>query len=465
MNILYIGAGFVGACSAAVSADSGHTTLAFDIDQKKIEKLRSCDRAHIESCIFEDGLAELLTRHKDRIRFTFDYAKVERFLDACDGVFMCLPTPEIGETGESDLSYYNAACERLAQALVKRNNGAQEKYIVVVNKSTVPIDMVAQTQTMLGKAGAKNFGVVSNPEFLVEGKAIEGSIHPDRGVVGAWQEKDFDIMRRIYDLFYNCATVQYLEVNPKEAAAGKLLSNFYLFSKLAAWFDVLGRPCEAYADLRFEQVSKIIIAEKGIGNWGFYDSLYAGGSCLIKDARSLSHQLQTAGKDAVVVNETYLANKRQLEIFLGLAERDAGFSWLEKRVALAGTAFKRDTNDIRNSPSIDIMHFLQERQVRAVNVYDPAALPMFQDLFPESERVHYMGHEFDAVKNVDAIIIATDWPQFRGLADAIVGELKNRPLIMDGRRMLQHRYRDLQEAGFDIVAVGSPFLKHVTRNT
>src|SRR3989338_5203808 len=149
MNILYIGSGFVGACSAAVAADSGHTTLVFDVDEKKIAMLGSGDRDTIETCLFEKGLGDLLVRNKERISFTKDYTEVEHLLDTCDVIFLCLPTPEIDETGESDLSFYNAAAEKLAQSLVKRNSpssaasgdklGTQEKYIVIVNKSTVPI--------------------------------------------------------------------------------------------------------------------------------------------------------------------------------------------------------------------------------------------------------------------------------------------------------------------------------------
>jgi UDPglucose 6-dehydrogenase len=459
MNILYIGSGFVGCCSAAISADSGHTTLVFDIDETKISKLGSGVHEQIESCIYEEGLPELLIRHRDRITFTSDYSKVESFADNCDAIFMCLPTPEIGETGESNLKYYNLAAEKLGEVLKTRNGGVQEKYIVIVNKSTVPIDMVDQTKEMMDRAGVKNYGVVSNPEFLVEGKAIEGSVRPDRVVVGAWEEKDFAVMRKLYDRFYSSATVQYIEVNPKEAAAGKLLANYYLFNKLAQCFDVIGRTCETFTDLHFENVRRLITSDDRVGNWGFYDSLYAGGSCFIKDARSLSHQLQTAGRDAALVNETYLANKRQLEMFMGRAERDGQIDWAAKKVALIGTAFKRDTNDVRNSASIDIMNFVQERNVAKVKVYDPAAIPMFRDIFPDSSTIEYSNHEFEAMKDVDVIIISTDWPQFRGLADMMMSEIDSKTLIMDGRRMLQHRYEDLRNAGFSIIAVGSPFIR------
>jgi len=460
MNILYIGGGFVGACSAAVSADSGHQTLVFDIDSKKVKALSSGDRDTIESCLFEEGLGDLIIRNQERLTFTIDYSQVEGFLDTCDAVFMCLPTPEIGETGESDLSYYITAAKKLAVSLKERNGRKQEKYTVIVNKSTVPITMVDQADEIMRSAGVKNYGIVSNPEFLVEGKAIEGSIRPDRVVVGTWKEEDFAVMRQVYERFYNSSTVKYVETNPKEAAAGKLLANFYLFNKLAICFDVIGRTTEAFSDIQFENIRKILTTDPRIGTWGLYDSLYAGGSCFIKDARSLSHQLQTAGQNAVLVNETYLANKRQLELFLGRAQAEAGLIWRGKSVALLGLSFKQGTNDIRNSPSIDIARFLLENQVEKISLYDPVANSNFKQLFPESAQIQYSTDETQAIENADVIIIATDWPQFRSLADTLLkNNLVTKPLLMDGRRMLQHRYNDLQQNGYSIIAVGSPFIK------
>ncbi|MBU0546273.1 nucleotide sugar dehydrogenase [Patescibacteria group bacterium] len=458
MKILYIGSGFVGACSASVTADSGFETLVYDIDAQKIEKLSSGDRDVVQSCLFEEGLGDLLIRNKERIQFTTDYQKVEVFLDDCDAVFMCLPTPEIGETGESDLSYYFNAAKKLAGSLKKRNGEGQNKYIVIINKSTVPVDMVDQTQEIFDAAGVQNYGVVSNPEFLVEGKAIEGSLRPDRVVVGTWNEKDFQIMRQIYQRFYTSSTVKYLEVNPKEAAAAKLLANFVLFNKLAVCFDVIGRTCETFSNLQFENLRKILTSDQRIGSWGMYDSLYAGGSCFIKDARSLSHQLQTAGQNAPLVNETYLANRRQLELFLGRAEKDAGFVWSGKTVTLLGLAFKQDTNDTRNSPSIDIANFLLEKNVKQINCFDPVAMEMFKNDFPESEKIKYFTDEKNVIGNAEVIIFATDWPQFRSLAGDLQS-LTTRPLIMDGRRIISGDYVDLQNNGFNIIAVGSPFIK------
>ncbi len=458
MKILYIGAGFVGACSAAVSANSGHKTLVFDVDQKKVDLLSSGDRDTIESCLYEKGLGDALVRNKSYIEFTTDVKKMQNFLDECDAVFMCLPTPEIGETGESDLTFYTSAVENLAAALVARNAGAQEKYILVINKSTVPIGTASRAISMLQEKGVKNFGVASNPEFLVGGKAVEGAMKPDRIVVGAKEKKDFEIMRDIYQRFYDNPEVKYIEVDTTEAEAGKLLANFYLFQKLAICFDVIGRTCEAFEGVRFESVRKILTSDKRIGSWGFYNSLYAGGSCLIKDARSLSYQLQTAGKSADLIGQVYSANKRQLELFLSRFESEVQGVWEGKKVAVIGLSFKRDTNDIRNSPSINIVNFLKEKNVAEIRLSDPAATDMFRMLFPETKDVKYFSHEFEAAREADIIILSADWPQYRGLADSLIAELKTRPVIMDGRRILQHRYEDLAQAGFRIIAVGSSLI-------
>lgn len=460
MNILYIGSGFVGTCSAAVSADSGHHVMVYDVDVQKINQLNTFDRDDIETCLFEKGLGDLLVRNRERIEFTADYEKVKAYLDSVEAIFLCLPTPEIGETGESNLSYYKQALSTLAPHLKARVGGTQSNHIVLINKSTVPIEMVDATMQVLADAGVTSVGVVSNPEFLVEGKAIEGSLKPDRIVVGAWAQKDFEVMRSLYRRFVDAPDVQYIEVNPKEAAAGKLLANFVLFNKLAVCFDVVGRVAELFPHIQYEQLRKILASDARIGSWGLYDSLYAGGSCFIKDARSLAFQLRTQGAEPTLVDQVYLSNKKQLDRFLYRIVGATNQQMNGKTVALLGTAFKRDTNDVRNSPSIDIARFLVTQGVQKILVHDPVATDNFMAVFAhESEvlsRLEIVSHEFEAAKQADIVIISTDWPQFRGLADALMAETTHRPIIADGRRMLQHRYADLQTAGYIVIAVGSP---------
>lgn len=465
MNILYIGSGFVGACSAAVTADSGHKTLVYDIDKTKIDLLGSFDREKIESCLFEAGLAEMLIRNRENISFTDDYNDAEKFLDNVEVIFMCLPTPEkAGAEGESDLTYYFEAAEKLGKSLVARNRGLQENYVVIVNKSTVPINMVDETQKIMDKHGVKNYGVVSNPEFLVEGKAIEGSVHPDRVVVGAWTESDFTIMRKVYSRFINSAGIKYIEVNPKEAAAGKLVANYVLFNKLGVTFDVVGRMCETFNDLTFEKIRGILTSDPRIGSWGFYDSVYAGGSCFIKDASSLAHQMEEAGANANYVRQTLNSNVFQRDHFYSRATKEAGFDWQNKTVAVLGVAFKQDTNDIRNSGAIDITSHLIDDGVKEIKIYDPAAMPMFKKLFnpevdPRYSVIKYFESEIEALQNTQACLILTDWPKFRTLDSLIMENCSVPYLIMDGRRMLSASYNLLAEKGFDIIAVGSPTRK------
>jgi UDPglucose 6-dehydrogenase len=464
MKILYIGSGYVGTCSAAVMADSGHDVLVYDIDERKIKMLASNKTEEIESCLLEDGLCKMLANNKDRIKFTHNYNDVVKALDDTDAVFMCLPTPEKdGEEGESDLSYYYKAANILGENLIKRNNGKQSKYVVIVNKSTVPVNMISMTAKIMNELGVLNFGVVSNPEFLVEGKAIEGSIRPDRVIIGAEKEEDFKIMRQVYARF-SSTNIQYIETNPSEAAAGKLLANYILFNRLATTFDVIGRLCEFFPDIKFENVRKIITSDARIGKWGFYDSVYAGGSCFIKDAASLAHQLEEAGANTHQIRLSLEANKFQRDHFYSRAEKEAGFSWDGKIVAILGVAFKQNTNDVRNSPAIDVVRHLINSNVSKIKIYDPAALPMFKNLFNPGndsryEKIDYFDTEDDALKGSDVCLILTDWAQFRLLSEKIQSICSAPYLIMDGRRLLCERYDELQEKGYDIITVGSPFIK------
>lgn len=464
MHVLYIGGGFVGACSAAVSADSGHNVLVFDVDEQKVQKLGSGNHELIESCIHEEGLAELLIRNSERITFSTSRDTLAPFIEQAEVIFMCLPTPEKeGAEGESDLSYYEQAVEMLGPLLKDRQGGAQSQRVVIINKSTVPIKMIDYTQELFEQQGVKNFGIVSNPEFLVEGRAVEDSIHPNRIVVGAHSPEDFAIMRRLYQRFLDSSSIPYIEVNPYEAACGKLLANYLLFNKVVTTYDVVGRTCEYFPNVSFEQVRKILVADKRIGSWGLYDSLYAGGSCFIKDAGSLAHQLEQAGAHATLVRNILEANIFQRDHWFGRAESEANFEWGGKTVAVIGLAFKYGTNDTRNSGAIGIIQQLLGAGVKEIKVYDPAAMDECKKYFRADKnelyaRITYAGSEREALTDTAACLICTDWSQFKILAETIRGTVKPPYLIMDGRRILQGQFADLQNSGYDIIAVGSPFM-------
>lgn len=465
MHLIYMGAGFVGACSAAVAADSGHKVLAYDIDRKKIARLSSDNPEEIRSALHEEGLAELILQHRDKLKFSCDEQELTAKLEVADAIFMCLPTPERPD-GSSDLSYFIKATERLGELLAKRNNGTQSKRVVLINKSTVPIQTVDLSHQLLDAKGVKNYGIASNPEFLVEGQAINDSIHPSRVVVGAENETDLITLRKIYQRFYDASTVAYIEMNPYEAAAAKLLSNTSLFAKLAYTFSVAGRLCEVMPHLNYEQVRKGITSDPRIGRWGFYDSLYAGGSCLIKDAQSLAYQMKEYGGNPDLILQYLQENENQVSRFVERAEEEAGFSYTGKRIALIGLAFKQSTNDTRHSGSLKVLRYLLGAGAAEIMAHDPAAMPECRALFdPEQDeiyqRISYHENEAAAIQGADAVIIGTDWPEFRTLADDILELCRPGTLVMDGRRLLSHRYADLTAAGMTVVAVGSPVMKPV----
>ncbi len=457
MKLIFIGAGFVGATTAAVMAKSGHSVLVFDINQERVDKLSSNDHPTIESCLYEEGLAEMLTQNRDHIIFSAEYGSVAEALETVDAIFVCVPTPQ-REDGSTDMQYYDAAMRQLSEALAKRNGGDQSKYVVVVNKSTVPIEAASYAKEILEKAQVKNFGVVSNPEFLVEGKAIEGNTRPSRIVVGAWNEKDYGVMRKIYERFVGTGTTPYFEVNPHEAAAGKLFANYLLFNRLMSCYGVIGRATESFANLNFENVKKVVSSDERFGQWGFYDSLYAGGSCLEKDVKSLAHQLQGKNKDTELLDSLVRANHNQLDGFLQRIIDEGGCELKGATVAVLGLAFKRDTNDMRNSAGPMVIEWLAKQGVKEIRAYDPEASVAELEA-PEGVSIVAASSEHQAIEGTSAAIITADWPRFRTLAPVFTEKAAAPYCIADGRRMLQHAYNDLQEAGFTIIAVGSPLMK------
>lgn len=460
MKLIYIGAGFVGACSSAVMAKFGHDVLVYDVNEKRINIFNTYNRDLIEQELFEQDLGSLVVQNRERISFTADYQTVEKAFDDADAVFICVPTP-IGEDGNYKLDIYFEALNSLATGLVKRNNSKQEKRIVVVNKSTVPIEMAEVAEQKLSEAGVTNFGVVSNPEFLVEGQAIHDSFSPDRTVIGALREEDFSVMKQVYQRFYYSSGGSYIEAGPREAAAGKLLANFILLSRLVTSFDVVGRVSESFQGINFEKIRKIVTADKRIGSYGFYNNIYAGGSCLTKDAAALAYQLEKAGSNSQQIKQVLSGNIYQREHFYQRVKNDADFDVKGKKIAVLGLSFKRDTNDVRNSGAVSIAEKLLDDNVDELRVFDPVALDLLKKYWAEKndKRIIYCKNEKEALRDSNAAFILTDWPQFSTVDQIIISVCQTPYLIADGRRMAQHAYTDLQKRGYDILAVGGPFIK------
>ena len=458
MKIIVVGTGFVGLPHAAVLAENGHEVHAYDIDAERIAAYSSGDPARIERYVNEPGLAasvaETLGQH---LFFTGD---IRDEVEGADVFFMCLNTPPKRD-GSTDLTYYLDAAHHLAALLAARRD---PKRVVVVNKSTVPIGTARQLAAVMAEHGASNVGVASNPEFLAQGGAIDGSRRPDRVVVGADTDQDLAIMRRVYPQFINHVRIRYLETTPETAEAIKYMGNTLLLTYISFWNGVGARIAESIPNIRMEDLKLGVTADSRISTWGSYVSNGAGGSCFGKDIQSLIYQLNQAGSSTDLLQAVYAINEHQKTYLVDRAVHEAGFGFNQKTVALLGLAFKKRTNDMRDSAALKAVESLLARGVTAIRAYDPLAMdearrhwfnPEHNHLF---ERISYHGSAAEAIAGADAIYISTDWEEFRGLSHTIIQSASPPCLVIDGRRMVPD-YEALVAAGFDYLPVGGQLAK------
>ena len=458
MKIVVIGTGYVGLPHAAVLSEYGHEVYAYDIDVTRIAAYQSGEAAEIERYVNEPGLADIVAENVGRyLFFTTDITDV---VEDTDVFFLCINTPP-NRDGSTDISYYLDAIHHLGRLLAGRQN---KQRVVLVNKSTVPIGTARMLETVMKEHGVENFGVASNPEFLAQGNAVEGSRRPDRIVIGADTEDDFQILRRLYSQFVNHVRIRYLETTPETAESIKYISNTLLLTYISFWNGVGARLAEAMPNIRMEDLKVGVTADSRISTWGSYVSNGAGGSCFGKDIQSLIYQLNRAGRSTDLLQAVYSINEYQKTYVIDRAVHEARFKFNQKSVALLGLSFKKRTNDMRDSAALRVVESLLSRGVREIRAYDPLAMdearrnwfnPDKNHLF---ERITYHETAVEAIQGSDALYISTDWEEFRGLARTIRTTVEPPYLVMDGRRMLPD-YDMLVNAGYDYLPVGGTFLQ------
>ena len=458
MKVVVVGTGFVGLPHAAVLSEYGHEVYANDIDEARIAAYQTGDRDEIERYVNEPGLAAIIEETMDRyLFFTTDLSQV---IEGTDLIFLCLPTPPKRD-GSTDLSMYMNAAHGLADLLAQRK---QKNRVVLVNKSTVPIGTARLLQQIMTEHGVENFGVASNPEFLAQGNAVDGSRRPDRVVIGADTQADFEILRRVYSQFVNHVRIRYLETTPETAEAIKYMANTLLLTYISFWNGVGARLGETNANIRMEDLKIGVTSDDRISTWGSYVSNGAGGSCFGKDIQSLIYQLNRAGRSTDLLQAVYDINEYQKTYLVDRAVYEAGFNFNHKKVALMGLAFKKRTNDMRDSAALKVVESLLARGVTEIRAYDPLAMHDAQNYWfsPDKnhlfERITYHDTARAALQGSDAVYISTDWEEFRGLATTIANTVQPPYLIMDGRRMLPD-YRDLVSRGYEYLPVGGTLLK------
>lgn len=457
MKIIVAGTGFVGLTHAAVLSESGHEVYAYDIDKKKIGAYTSGDRGQIERYVNEPGLASIISETLNRYLFFTD--DLTNAIEGTEAIFLCLPTPPKLD-GSTNLSYYEAAAHHMADLLAQRKD---QRRVVLVNKSTVPIGTARLLQSILTEHGVPNFGVASNPEYLPEGDAVEKSRRPDRITVGADTIEDFEILRNVYAQFVNHVRIAYIETTPETAEAIKYVANTLLLTYISFWNGVGARLGETFDNIVMEDLKRGVTADDRISTWGSYVSNGAGGSCFGKDIQSLMYQLRKQNKPYGLLQNVYDINEYQKTYLLDRAVNEAGFNFNNKTVALLGLAFKKRTNDMRDASSLKVAETLLGRGVKAIQAYDPLAIEEAKHYFnPKNnnlfEKITYCNSVKEAIGNTDALFITTDWEEFRGLSGTIENVVKPPYLVIDGRRMIAN-YKYLVKKGYSYLAVGSKFLK------
>jgi UDPglucose 6-dehydrogenase len=456
MKIIVVGTGFVGLPHAAVCSEYGHEVYAYDVDKKRIAAYKTAHRQEIEKYVNEPGLAEIVAENIDRyLFFTSDLTSI---IEGTDAIFMCLPTPP-KPNGSTDLSYYTNATDYLAELLAQRQD---QRRVVIINKSTVPVGTARQLEAILREHEAPNVGIASNPEFLPEGDAVEKSRRPDRVVVGADTPEDFGIIRRIYSQFVNHVRIRYIETTPETAEAIKYVANTLLLTYISFWNGVGARLAETFPNIRMEDLKRGVTSDNRISTWGSYVSNGAGGSCFGKDIQSLIFQLKTAGQPADLLQSVYSINEYQKTYLIDRAASEAGVSFNHKSVALLGLAFKQRTNDMRDASALRVVEALLARGVREIRAYDPLAIHEAKRFFnPDNnhlfEKITYHESVKEALQGTDMVFISTDWEEFRGLSRTIEQTVKPPYFVIDGRRMIPD-FEQLVTAGYGYIAVGSPYL-------
>jgi len=434
MKISIIGTGYVGLTSGTCFAEVGHEVTCVDNNPEKVKTLLDG-----KVPIYEPGLEELVKSNvaAGRLKFT---TSTEEGVKNSDVIFIAVPTPPQPD-GSVDLSFIEKVAREIAQCLTPELG-----YRVIVDKSTVPVktgDKVEQTVRRYAPPGVE-FGVVSNPEFLREGCAVDDLLHPDRVVIGSNDDRALAYMQKIYEPFV--APVLVTDINSAELI--KHAANSFLALKIS-YINAVANICEASgADV--EKVAEGIGMDKRIGRSFLNAGLGYGGSCFPKDIKAFIHISETLGQPFGLLKEVESINAHQLDRFLNKI-REKLWVFREKKIALWGLAFKQNTDDVRESVAIKLAQkMLSEGAILAAT--DPEALDTAQKFGELSGDISYHEDMYATLDGADCLVIATEWPAF---AKADLHEIKKRlrtPMIFDGRNLLDPK--DVKAAGLEYISIG-----------
>lgn len=431
MNITVIGTGYVGLVAGACLADMGNQVICVDNNLDKLDKLK---KGIIP--IYEPGLEELVKSNVLEGRLDFS-ANIDNAVKVSEVCFIAVGTPQ-GEDGSADLQYVFGVAESIAKAM----NG----YKVIVDKSTVPVG-TAEKVTELIKANTNcPFDVVSNPEFLKQGNAVDDFLSPDRVIIGSNSDKATQIMQEIYAPFFRTGN-RVIVMDVKSAEMTKYAANSFLATKIS-FMNEIANLCEKIG-ANAEMVRVGITTDSRIGNKFLFPGLGYGGSCFPKDVKALIKTGAEFGCDMSIIKSADDTNKKQRKLFIDKIVNKFGEDLTGKTFAVWGLAFKPKTNDMREAPAITIINDLLKRGAKVL-AYDPKAIEEAKFYF--QDRITYAKSSYEALANCDCMLLLTEWNEFRRPDfDKIKTLLKN-PVIFDGRN--QYNAERLKEKGFEYYQIG-----------
>ena len=434
MRVAMIGTGYVGLVSGACFADFGHVVTCVDKDASKIERLKKG-----EIPIYEPGLDSLVAQNVDAGRLNFTTEAKDAIAEA-DAVFIAVGTPSRRGDGHADLSYVYAAAEEIAELM--------DGFTVVVTKSTVPVGTGDEVEAIIRKTKPDaDFAVVSNPEFLREGAAIKDFKIPDRVVVGTDNERAREVMRELYrPLFLNETPILFTSRRTSELI--KYAANAFLAVKIT-FINEMADLCEAVG-ANVQEVSRGIGLDGRIGRKFLNAGPGYGGSCFPKDTLALTRSANEAGSPVRIVDTVVEVNNSRKRAMADKVIKAMGGDVKGKTVGVLGLAFKPNTDDMRDAPSLDIVPALIEAGAN-VKAYDPESMHEAQKLMTGLE---YAEDAYGAIEGADAMVIITEWDQFRALDLERVKELLKSDIVVDLRNI--YSPEDMTRRGFEYTSVGRP---------
>jgi len=430
MNIAVVGTGYVGLVTGTCFSELGNHVTCIDIDEQKIKALNNK-----KIPIYEPGLDVLFDRNVSHGRLNFTTNLAEGVKDA-KVIFLALPTPP-GEDGSADLQYVIRVANDLGTLL--------EDYTVIVDKSTVPVGTADKVKQAIAKNCSVDFDVVSNPEFLREGVAVDDFMKPDRVVVGTSSLKATSIMDALYAPLVRQGN-PIIFMDEKSAELTKYAANSFLATKIS-FMNEIANLCEKL-DADVDSVRKGIGFDSRIGKRFLFAGIGYGGSCFPKDVQALAKSADQAKYDFKILNAVQDVNKSQkLKLFHKMKEYFGDLSG--KTITLWGLAFKPNTDDIREAPSLYNIEELLKAGAK-VKAYDPEAGDNIRQLF--GDKIEILDDEYEALQGADALLIVTEWPVFRQPDFDLMGKKLNQKLIFDGRNL--YPTKQMEELGFTYYSIG-----------